>query len=280
MDFGTIGGIVLGLLCIIISILFSDTLGAIKLPGSLGAFYDTGSILIVMGGGLASALVSFRMSEIAKIITLTFKVFTTKNDNSVENMRLIIRMAQKARREGILSFEEDQESIEDPFVKKALEYVVDGYDPELTKDILTMEIDNMLVRHERNKSLFDFLAKSFPSWGMIGTLVGLVLLLGQLDDPNAIGPSMAVALITTFYGSVLANFICSPIANKLAQKSEEEAHAKQMLLEGILSIQTGEQPAVIENKLMTFLSPAQKIQYKMPVQTEEQQPAQAVTENA
>ncbi len=274
MDFATIGGIILGVLSIIISILFSDALGTIKIPGSLGAFYDTGSILIVLGGGIASALMSFSLSEVGKILKLTLKVFTTKKDSLLENLRMIIQMAQKARREGILSLEEDQESIKDPFVKKALEYVVDGYDPELTKDILEMEIDSMLERHERNKGLFDFLAKSFPSWGMIGTLVGLVLLLGQLDDPSKIGPSMAVALITTFYGSVLANFVCTPISNKLAKNSEEEANAMRMLLEGILSIQTGEQPAVIENKLMTFLTPAQKLQFKRPEKTEEQ-PEQA-----
>lgn len=264
MDFGTLGGIVLGIICILVSIIFSDALGAIKVGGAIGAFIDVGSIMIVLGGGFASALVSFRLNEIAKIISVTVKVFLSKNDSPIDNLRLIIKLAQKARRDGLLSLEEDQESIKDPFLKKALEFVVDGYDPELTKDILVLDIENMMERHEKGKKLYDFLGKTFPGWGMIGTLIGLVMLLGQLDDPSKIGPAMAVALITTFYGSVLANFICAPIANKLTQKSEEEANAKRMILEGILSIQTGEQPAVIENKLKTFLSPAQKRLYEQP----------------
>lgn len=262
MDFATLGGIVLGILCIVVSILFSDSLGAIQISGNLGAFFDVGSILIVLGGGIASAFVSFRIPEIVKIIKVTVKVFLSKRESPIENLHKIISLAQKARREGLLSLEDDQENISDPFLKKALEYVIDGYDPELTKGIMELDIDNMMERHETGIGLYKFLAASFPSWGMIGTLVGLVLLLGQLDDPSKIGPAMAVALITTFYGSVLANFICTPIANKLQKQSEEEANIKRMILEGILSIQSGEQPAVIENKLKTFLSPAQKQLYE------------------
>ncbi len=267
LDIGTVIGLVLGIVCIIVSILLS---------GSLGGFLDYPSIFIVFGGSLASLLISFRLQEIFKILKVTLKAFFGKEDPPGEVAKMIVKLAHIARREGLLALEAEKDNIQDAFLRQALELVVDSFDPEIVRDTAEIELESLKSRHERGQSMFKFLGSIFPAWGMIGTLIGLVILLGKLDDPSKIGPAMAVALITTFYGSVMANFVFIPVANKLSLKSEEEINRKQMVLEGILCIQAGENPRVIEHKLKAFLSPEHKRAYE---QAEAKELAQRNQEN-
>ena len=251
-DIGTLLGVVLGIVCIIVSILIS---------GSLRGFYDLASIFIVFGGAIASLLISFRLQEIAKILKVVIKAFFGRRESPGDVIRKVVKLAQIARREGLLALDTEKENVDDDFLRRSLELVVDGFDSDTVRETAELELDSLKSRHERGQSMFKLLGTMFPAWGMIGTLIGLVILLGKLEDPDAIGPSMAVALVTTFYGSVMANFVCIPIANKLGLKSDEEILRKQMVLEGVLSIQNGENPRIIEQKLKAFLSPEHRLAY-------------------
>jgi chemotaxis protein MotA len=253
LDLASLSGILIGLIAIGAPILMgSDPIG----------FVDVKSIAVVLGGGLASTITSYKLTEIKSLIQVTKKAFLGEQPNPVKTIKLLTDMAQKARREGLLSLEDEMENVSDKFLKDAVQQVVDGVDPELFLETMDLELSNMKMRHDLGSGIFKTMAALFPAWGMLGTLIGLVQLLGSLDNPDEIGPAMAVALITTFYGSVLANYVCTPIANKLILKSKEEIHEKNMIIEGVLSIQSGENPRILENKLKTFLSPIQKTSYE------------------
>jgi len=253
MDLATLIGIIAGIVCIVASIMTG---------GSLWSFWDISSVYITVGGGICATLISYKIGEFAKIMKVAVKVLVGKESRPQDTIKMLVELSVKARREGLLSLEAEQENIKDEFLKQSLQLVVDGVEPEVIVDSMDLELENMKSRHDKGAGMFKTMAAQFPAWGMIGTLMGLIQLLDQLDDPSAIGPAMAVALITTFYGSVLANFICNPIATKLALKSKEEIQEKKMIIEGVLSIQAGENPRILEHKLKTFLSPKQKQDYE------------------
>lgn len=253
MDLATLIGIIVGVICIAIPI-FSG--------GTPKTFYDVSSIFLVLGGGIASTLISYRVKEILKIMKVVANAFSGKETNLESTIRLLVELSQKARREGLLALETDQENIEDDFIRRSIQLIVDGVEPEIIKESLDVELENMSLRHERGQGLFKSMGALFPAWGMIGTLIGLINLLRSLDKPENIGPAMALALVTTLYGSLLAHFICNPIANKLSIKSKEEIQQKEMIIEGILSIQAGENPRIMEFKLKTFLSSEQRAIYE------------------
>jgi len=254
MDLATLIGIIAGIVCILASIMTG---------GSLWSFWSISSVFITVGGGICATLISYKIGEFAKIMKVAVKVLAGKESRPQDTIKMLIELSMKARREGLLSLEAEQENIHDDFLKQSLQLVVDGVEPEVIVDSMDLELENMKARHDKGAGIFKTMAAQFPAWGMIGTLIGLIQLLDQLDDPSAIGPAMAVALITTFYGSVLANFICNPIATKLSLKSKEEIQEKKMIIEGVLSIQAGENPRILEHKLKTFLSPKQKQEYEM-----------------
>jgi chemotaxis protein MotA len=260
MDLATIIGLVLGVICIIYGIYDG---------GELSSFVHVGSFAITMGGGIAATLISFEMEDIKRIAKLLPHVFRKKDTSPFKTIQMLVDMSQKARREGLLALESGHDDIEDNYLKKALELVVDGVEPEIIRDSMQLELDNMGVRHGKGIALFKTMAAQFPAWGMIGTLLGLINLLKSLDDPSNIGPAMSMALVTTFYGSVLANWVCNPIATKLQQNSEEEIRLKEMMIEGVLSIQSGENPRIMEHRLKTFLSPDQRAAYEKLVSGEE-----------
>lgn len=267
MDIATLIGLIAGLLCMIVPILQG---------GYPEAFFDVASIYIVVGGGLASVFISYRMNEISSIMKVVVKAFLGKKDSPEDTIRELVELSQKARREGLLALDMSEENTEEDFLKQSIQLIVDGVEPEVIRDTMDLELENMKARHSKGQGLFKTMASLFPAWGMIGTLVGLIILLKGLDDPSTIGPSMSVALVTTFYGSVLANFVCTPIANKLNIKSQEEVRLKEMIIEGVLSIQAGENPRVMEHKLKTFLSPEQKRQYNEKTQSIAEGSARAV----
>jgi len=261
MDLGTFIGILTGIICVVISIL---------LDGSMKDFYNLPSIFIVIGGGIASTLIAHGLKEVISVFKVLKNAFFGKTQPPYKTIRLLVELSHKARREGLLSLEAEMENIEDPFIKNSLQMVIDGIEDVLIKETLELELDNLSVRHQKGQAVLRTMSNIFPAWGMIGTLIGLVQLLKKMNDPSTIGPAMAVALLTTFYGSVLSNLFCGPFANKLSEKSKEEIRLKEMVIEGILSIQAGENPRIMEHKLKTFLSPAEKLEYDNNVQNTEQ----------
>ena len=260
LDIATLGGIVVCFILVIFGIVFDKNVGLVF--GNITAFIDIPSVIITIGGTFACL---FTMSGGPGDLINKLKGFgiaMKKEDNNVlEAIQELIRLSNIARKEGLLALEESANNIEDPFIKKGLMLVVDGTEPELVSSIMESELSCLEARHKDTIGFWENVAAMGPAWGMIGTLIGLVNMLKALDDPSSIGPSMSVALITTLYGSLLANWIGTPIANKLKTKNAEEILTKEILVEGILSIQAGENPRVIEEKLKTFIAPVER--YKM-----------------
>ncbi len=252
MDIATIIGILSGIACIVIPII----------TGPAPTFFaDSMSVIIVVGGGLASTLISFRLSEVITIFRVLKNTFTERKKDTAETILLLLDYSKCARRDGLLALENKIVNTEDKFVSKSIQFIVDGLEPDVVTSLLDMDIQNMVERHQRGQALFKTMGSLFPAWGMIGTLIGLIALLAELDDPSTIGASMAIALVTTLYGSVLANLFCIPAANKLAKNSKEELTQKEMIIEGILSIQAGENPRILEQRLLNFLSEKEKQRY-------------------
>ena len=250
MDLGSILGLVLGVACVVISIFIGD--------GQLLSYWDPPSVFITIGGGICSTLINFRLKDVLSVFKLSVHIFKDKSSSSLETIEMLVKLSEKTRREGLLSIEPELEQMEDPFIKQSLQLVVDGIESETIKDFMDTEIENMQARHGKGQAIFNMMGAIFPAWGMIGTLLGLINLLLKLDDPAQIGPSMSVALVTTFYGSILSNFICIPMAGKLKIKSDEEVHHKEMIAEAVISIQAGENPKMLEQKLKIFLTPEQR----------------------
>lgn len=220
-------------------------------------FWDRPSFFIVIIGSLMCLLtMSDNISDfISSLKSFLLSTKVSKNSEG-ETIHTIIDLANVARKEGLLQLEEAAGDIDDDFLKKGIMLIVDGTDQELVSSILETELNYIEQRHSKKIAFWNNLAGMGPAWGMIGTLIGLINMLKLLDDPSSIGPNMAVALITTLYGSLLANWLSIPIANKLQEKSKREIMMKEVVCEGILSIQAGENPRIIEEKLKSFLAPS------------------------
>ena len=244
MDIGTIIGIVAGLGLILASIMMGS---------GLGAFIDVPSVLIVIGGSVAAMLIAFPLAQVIGSIKIAMKAFFSSKTSPEEIIEQVVNLAVKARKESIIALE--KEEIDDPFLAKGIRLVVDGTAPSLVQAILKTEIGFMKQRHLSGQKVFKTLGALTPAFGMIGTLIGLVQMLQNLSDPGSIGPSMAVALLTTFYGAVLANLIAIPIAEKLGGKSAEEVLMMEVVIQGVLSILEGDNPIIVRSKLEAFLSP-------------------------
>lgn len=247
MDLSTVLGMIAGIVLILWGIIDA---------GELGWFWSLSSLLIVLGGTISATFIAFPLKKVLATLKVVKKAFSNNMFEVALIISKVVNLANVARREGLLALEEAVEEIEDDFLQKGVMLIVDGTDPELVKNILETEIAFLEERHNEGKSIFDIMGTLAPAFGMIGTLIGLVAMLKQLDDPSSIGPSMAVALITTLYGSIIANLVCIPIAKKLKLKSREEILLKEIMIEGLLSIQAGENPRIIEEKLKAFLPPS------------------------
>lgn len=245
MDKTTIVGLGAGVACIVISILLS---------GDLGAFYDLPSIFVVVGGTIASTVVSYPGKMLRSLKTVYTMAFKEKRIDLYEDIEMIIKIANVARREGLLALEDAVGEVENPFLQKGIMLIVDGADGELVKNIMETEIAFIQERHTQGQNIINSMAAYAPAYGMIGTLIGLILMLKNLSDTEALGPNMAVALVTTFYGIVLANLVFTPISKKLKVQSDNEALQKELYMEGLLSIQDGENPRIIKDKLSAFIS--------------------------
>ena len=256
MDLASLIGIILGFVMVIFGIIYDSDAGIII--GNLNGFVDIPSLIITIGGSLGSLLASNTIASFIQGIKAFSLVFKGAQGNAGETIDNIINLSNVARKEGLLALEEAGNNIEDPFLKKGIMLVVDGTDPELVRAILETDLIGIDNRHSKIINFWSTWGALGPAWGMIGTLIGLVNMLGSLEDVASIGPSMAVALITTLYGSLIANWICAPVENKLKSNNEIEMMMKEITVEGLLSIQAGENPRVIEEKLKSFLAPTER----------------------
>lgn len=254
MDLASIIGLLMCAVIVVFGILWGQS--GVEV---LGNFYNVPSILITIGGALCCVLIMApnlkTFLNYLKSFTLILKVRPSDEEGTISQ---IISLSNIARKEGLLSLEEAATGIDEEFLKKGVLLIVDGTDPELVRSILETELNCIEDRHSEVAGFWDSLAAMGPAWGMIGTLIGLINMLKVMDSPQDIGPAMAVALLTTLYGAVLANWICVPVATKLRSKNGSEVMIKELMVEGLLSIQAGENPRVIEEKLKSFLSPSRR----------------------
>lgn len=251
MDILTVSGIILGLALVMSAIMVQG-------EGGLALFWNFPSLLITVGGSFSALLIRFQVDQVKMVLQITRNAFFTEVDSIGDVIRLFVRLGHKARREGLLALEDDIEQIEDPFTKTGLQMVVDGLDQDMIKDIMYIQLESLESRHKLGQEMYKFWGALAPAFGMIGTLIGLVFMLVNLDDVAAIGPGMAVALLTTFYGALLANLIFIPIAGKLEMRSEAEVAVKEAIIEGVLSIQAGTNPRMLQEKLKAFVSPREQ----------------------
>ncbi len=229
---------------------------AIFMGGGALGFVNLPSMLITLGGGLAATMTAFPLPKFLGAIGVVQKAFFSKPQSPIEVIGQLVEFAKKARREGILVLEQEAEGIDDHFLRNGIELAVDGMEPELIRSILDTDLAYVAERHRVGAAFFGKLGDYCPAFGMIGTLVGLVQMLQNMNDPALLGPGMATALLTTLYGAIVANVIALPIKDKLEARSEEEVLVKSLMLEGVLSIQSGDNPRVVEQKLKSFLAPA------------------------
>ncbi len=247
MDLGTVVGLVLGIVLLT---------GSILVGGQIGIFINIPSVLIVVGGTIAATFIRFSLNEVLGSINVAMKAFFYKAQSPEDTIKEIVTLANIARREGLLKLE--KQPIEDPFLKKAIMFCVDGHEADFIEEVLSKEVQLTAERHEVGQNMFKAMGDAAPAFGMIGTLIGLVQMLASMEDPKAIGPAMAVALLTTLYGAVLANLIFLPIADKLAHRSQEEQLIKKIIIEGVIGLQKGLNPRVLEEVLQTFLPPKKR----------------------
>lgn len=259
MNKASIGGLILVVLTTVFGITFVMSTGSFDFSLII-VFWDVSSVLIVFGGSLASMLITEK--DIVSFLTKlsNFKIIFRKAvNNELDTIRTIIALSNIARKEGLLALEEATHDIDDEFLRKGILLIVDGTDSELVRSILDNELNCIEDRHNSVTSFWESLGSMGPAWGMIGTLIGLIKMLGDLNDLTTIGPNMSVALITTLYGSIIANAICIPVVNKLRALHNIEIMNKEIIIEGVLSIQAGENPRIIEEKLKAFIKPSDRI---------------------
>lgn len=250
MDVGTVFGLALA---------FGMIGGAIVLSGgSPSAFYDTAALTTVCGGMLAALLLCFPIGTVLKLPQILFRLVFPRVTDSRSLIRDLVKLADVARRDGLLALEHRPEESTNPFIRLGIELAVDGTRPELLEELLRSEIESMARRHREGKGMLDQLGRSAPAFGLIGTLLGLIVMLGNISDPSSIAGGLAVALITTLYGAVLSTASFLPLAEKLAYYSRQEMLSREIIVRGILAIQAGEPPRLIAQRLQVFLPPHQR----------------------
>lgn len=250
MDLGTVIGLVL-----IVALL----LGAMAMGVGIGPYMDIPSVLIVVGGSIGALMISFKPSHMKSFFKIFMVAIKPPQEDRVELIKKLVQFATKARKDGILALESEVNDEPNAFLKKGLSMAIDGNEPDSIRDLLEIEMEQTSTRHKVNGSIFSQWAGLAGAMGMVGTLIGLVAMLMNMADPSAIGPSMAVALLTTLYGAVIGNVVGNPIANILGIRNDEESLIKEMILTGIMSIQSGDAPRALEAKLLSYLAPNDRV---------------------
>ncbi|MFP3984056.1 MAG: motility protein A [Desulfurivibrionaceae bacterium] len=244
MDLATVIGLIVGVVLLMV---------AIMLGGPLTLFVNPPGVLIVGGGTMAATLVRFGLKDVINSFKVAKNAFTVQLSSPNEIIQEIVNLANIARKNGLIVLE--QQPINDPFLKKSIMYCVDGHEAEFIDEVLKKEVNLTVERHELGQKTFSSMGDAAPAFGMIGTLIGLVQMLANMEDPDSIGPAMAVALLTTLYGAVLGNLVFLPIADKLALRSQEEERNRKLIIEGVMGILKGLNPRIMEEFLQTFLPP-------------------------
>ncbi len=247
-DLSTIIGLVSGIVLLTLAIVVAGGKDSL-------IFISLSSFLTTVGGLVASLLINFSFINFKQSYSTLQGAFKENSYDMNQLVEQFVELSTMARREGLLSLDRVVEDIEDPFIRKGIQLTVDGLEAEVIKEILMAEIFSQEEKEKNGKAVLDKAGEMAPAWGMVGTLIGLVLMLQNLDDPKTIGPSMAIALITTFYGSVLANLLFIPLAGKVKLKTEQKVFVKQVIIEGILGVQSGQNPKLLREKLQVFVEP-------------------------
>ncbi len=230
---------------------FAIVLTSILLGGSASTFVNTPSLLVVLGGTFLVTMMKFSLGSFLSATSVAVKAFIHKPLSPEELIQKAVELANTARQGGLLALEDAD--VPDEFMKNGLDLLVDGHPADVVRSMLMKDLQLTLKRHGDGQDIFKAIGDVGPAMGMIGTLIGLVQMLANMDDPKQIGPAMAVALLTTLYGAILANMIALPIADKLAVRSGEENSRKSLIIDALLGIQAGQNPRVIENMLATYL---------------------------
>jgi len=241
---------------------------AIFMGGGIQLFINIPALMIVVGGTLGATMINYPLRDVFGVFKVVKKALFARNTSVAELIKRFMAFAQKSRKEGILALEADIKEVNDEFLKKGVQLAIDGLEPQEISDILETEVEFVRSRHQLGAEIFSTMGTFSPALGMIGTLIGLVQMLQTMDDPSRIGPAMAIALLTTFYGTLLANLLFLPVAGKLKTRSKQEVLVKQMILEGVISIQSGDNHRVVEQKLKAFIAPKARM-------TADTQPAKA-----
>lgn len=247
MDLATLIGIVSG---------FGLIGASILMGGTLASFFNVPGLMIVVGGTLAATLINERMGHVLGAVKVSLHALFDQKMSASETIQQVVELAAKARKEGLVSLE--GADISDPFLARGVQLGVDGLSPEIIDSILRADLDTLRKRHLRGQSIFRFMGSTAPAMGMVGTLIGLVQMLRTLDDPDAIGPAMAIALLTTLYGAILAFLLFNPIASKLESRTKEEVAQRMLAIAGVDSILKGDNSMVIQSKLESFLAPPER----------------------
>ncbi len=247
MDLATVIGSVLAWILMVAAILVGGS--------SLLAFVDPPSVVVVIGGSIAVIMVAYPFANLKTLPSVMMNTVFAKPSEPGVLIETLVEFAEVARRDGILSLENAAADVDNEFIKRGVQMAVDGTDPELIETIMEAELENVILRHQAAKGILDGVGKYAPAMGMIGTLIGLVAMLANMDDPSSIGAGMAVALLTTLYGALIANLVFLPMADKLALRSSEEVLMKTIVIQGVMAIQSGDNPRIVEQKLQTFLPP-------------------------
>ena len=242
MDLATVFGLLAGI----------GIIGAaMMLGGEIGLFFNVPSLLVVLGGTISATFIRFPIGSVLNAFSVAVNAFLSQTRNPVDLIATAVNLSGIVRKEGLLSLENQQ--VDDAFLQKGLGLCVDGHSPEFVRNLLTQEMRLTVQRHEMGRRVWVAIGDAAPAMGMVGTLIGLVQMLANMDDPKSIGPAMAVALLTTLYGALVANLVAIPIAEKLEVRSNEEKTAKSLVIETIHGIQEGVNPRVMEESLRTFL---------------------------
>ncbi|MFP4561794.1 MAG: motility protein A [Spirochaetia bacterium] len=250
MDLGTIIGIGGGFAMIFFGIITSG--------GAIGSYVNIPSLILVLGGSFTAMLVANPMSRMLGFVRYFRIAMNMPNYEEERIISSLVSFSEKARREGLLALEDDLEEVEEDFLRKGIQLVVDGTDPEIIKTVLYTDLNQMQERHEIGIKIFDDWGKIAPAFGMIGTLAGLIAMLANMGDTSTIGSGMALALITTMYGAIFANLLFIPLKSKLEDRDRMESLVREIMIEGILSIQSGDNPRILESKLISFLPPERR----------------------
>ncbi len=255
MDIASLGGTILSVVAVVFGIIITGL--------TAEQIIDIPSVFITFFGSLASVVISNPIDKTKRAWSLYKMIFSQTSYNPLKKIQEIVSFSEKARRDGLLALEDDMDKLDDPFMRKALQLIVDGTDPDVVRNVMEIDLSAMEARHSENRDWFAVLGDMGPAFGMIGTLIGLVGMLGNMGgDSAAIGRGMAAALITTLYGSLEANIIAIPVVNKLKARTAEEVVVKSIMLEGALSIQAGENPRIVEEKLSSYLDPKKRVELK------------------